>query len=126
MNILFEVLEHALPTWNAPDAFGAFGAFGGLGRSAESAEIHRLKLRKKAWRAKCVGQFPERREASCLMAFLGAPVENLIQRLQYLDARRNCVLDTMRSDSCPFTACRLQLATLSCEAATLVHCLCCS
>eukprot|EP00959_Pyramimonas_sp_CCMP1952_P386919 8108827-Pyramimonas_sp.AAC.1 len=51
----------------------------------DNKTMARLKVRKKAWRAKCTFEDPEKRTRILLMNWMGAPVEKMMSNFQYLD-----------------------------------------
>jgi hypothetical protein len=70
----------------------------------------------KAWRARCVLNSCEKRVSILLLCFLGAPVEAMMSRLQYLDSAGKGLFDAVvDTDLNPFLCCRRQLTALVLE-----------
>jgi hypothetical protein len=104
-DLLLRVFVDALPDWNAMLPGGA--------GDDEDQDRKRLRIQKKAWRARCVLGDKDKRIKIVLMCWLGAPVENLMSTLQYLDEAGKGLYDTMmENDLNPYYVCRRELSKL--------------
>ncbi len=112
-NILHQAFERALPNWDEmlPNDRPEGEA------PNDDADINglpaRLKVQKKAWRARCVLRDATKSEDIVLMAWMGSPVERLISVVQHLDSAGKGLFDAvLDTDLNPFRACRKELAEL--------------
>lgn len=96
----------ALPTWAEMEAAPAEEG------DDEAATIARLRIRKKAFRARCILTDPVRMMHVCLLAVIGAPVQQCMLRLDSLDERGDTILECIRRETSPFVACRLELRNI--------------
>jgi len=69
---------------------------------------HRAKVRKKAWRCRCVLRDPEKTATATMITWIGQPVDTLWHQLQYLD-EEGSALAVVLSDDSPFESCMLRI-----------------
>lgn len=83
-------------------------------RDDEDRERARLKIRSKAWRARCALGDHARRLKILILAWLGEPIETLMKVLQTLDESGKGLYDAVVEDMRnPFYRCKKYLATLA-------------
>ena len=78
----------------------------------EAAMIARIRIRKKAWRAKCILTDAVRMMHVCIFVVVGAPVQQCMLRVDSLDERGDAILDCIHSESSRFVACRQELRNI--------------
>eukprot|EP00973_Karenia_brevis_P008102 1097933-Karenia_brevis.AAC.1 len=82
--------------------------------SVDGATAARLRVQKKTFRSRSCLQNRSRQIAIVLLCLLGAPIEHLMQRMDWLTERGKCLFDLAFVDMCPFQECR----RLLCHAVT--------
>ena len=100
-NLLYRVIDSAMPDWGAmlpPNDRG--------GCSVDGASLERIKIQRKAWRTKCFLRSIDEQENCVLLSYIGIAIEHLLRRLDYLDARGKGLFDVAIPRLCPFRACR--------------------
>ena len=105
--LLPQSLTLALPSWAAMDVAAPVEE-----ADNEAATIARIRIRKKAWRARCVLTDAVRMMHLCIFAVVGAPVQQCMLRVDSLDERGDAILDCMDPESSPFVACRRELRNI--------------
>ena len=100
--LLPQCVTTALPTWDDMLVAGEEG-------EDEAAAVNRVRIRKKAWRARCTLSDPIRMSHLCFLAVVGAPVQQCMLRVDSLDETGNSILECIRPQTSPFVACRKEL-----------------
>ena len=103
--LLPQCLTTALPTWADMEVVAEEG-------EDEAATIMRMRLRKKAFRSRMILTDPARMMNLCLLAVLGAPVQQNMLRIDSLDETGDTILECIRHETSPFVACRKELRAI--------------
>ena len=92
-DVLGSVIVIGCPTWNEIGDMDL-----GDNDGEDNALEYRAKVQKKAWRSRCVLKDAVQRRQILLLCWLGAPIENLMSELQWLDRTKKGLLDIQLPD----------------------------